>query len=81
MKKYLNYLSKGFNLVLSFFNLILFFSIRMCWSGISKTLGYEDSNSAFILWLPVIIWFILIIIFYYLLFLIFYFYNYCLMFY
>ena len=63
MKKYLNYLSKGFNLVLSFFNLILFFSIRMCWSGISKTLGYEDSNSAFILWLPVIIWFILIIIF------------------
>ena len=63
MKKYLNYLSKGFNLVLSFFNLILFFSIRMCWSGISKTLGYEDSNSVFILWLPVIIWFILIIIF------------------
>ena len=55
MKKYLNYLSKGFNLVLSFFNLILFFSIRMCWSGISKTLGYEDSNSVFILWLPVII--------------------------
>ena len=63
MKKYLNYLSKGFNLVLSFFNLILFFSIRMCWSGITKTLGYEDSNSVFILWLPVIIWFILIIIF------------------
>lgn len=63
MKKYLNYLSKGFNLVLSFFNLILFFSIRMCWSGISKTLGYEKSESLFILWLPVIIWFILIIIF------------------
>ena len=63
MKKYLNYLSKGYNLVLSFFNLVLFFSIRMCWSGISKTLGYEDSYSAFILWLPVIIWFVLILIF------------------
>ena len=63
MKKYLNYLSKGFNLVFSFINLILFFSIRMCWSGISKTLGYEKSESLFILWLPVIIWFILIIIF------------------
>ena len=63
MKKYLNYLSKGYNLVLSFFNLVLFFSIRMCWSGISKTLEYEDSYSVFILWLPVIIWFVLILIF------------------
>ena len=63
MKKYLNYLSKGYNLVLSFFNLVLFFSIRMCWSGISKTLGYEDSYSGVILWLPVIIWFVLILIF------------------
>lgn len=60
MKKVLIFISKIGNLVLSFFNLAMFFAIRMCWSGISKTLGYEDSRSDFILLLPVFIFFLLI---------------------
>lgn len=60
MKKILLLVSKIGNLILSFFNLSMFFAIRMCWSGISKTLGYEKSGSEFILLLPVFIFFILI---------------------
>ena len=59
MKKNLIKVSKIGNLILSFFNLAMFFAIRMCWSGISKTLGYESSRSDFILLLPVFIFFIL----------------------
>ena len=40
-------------LVLSIFNLIMFFSMRPCWSGISKTLGYSNGGPGFILNLPV----------------------------
>ena len=40
-------------LMLSIFNLIMFFSMRPCWSGISKTLGYSNGGSDFILNLPV----------------------------
>ena len=39
-------------IVLSLFNLIMFYSMRCCWSGISKTLEYEKSESLFILHLP-----------------------------
>lgn len=60
MKRILLLVSKIGNLILSFFNLAMFFAIRMCWSGISKTLGYEQSESNFILLLPVFIFFILI---------------------
>lgn len=42
-------------LTLNLFNLIMFFSMRCCWSGISKTLGYEDTGSWFILNLPLLL--------------------------
>lgn len=64
MKNILLKISKIGNLLLSFFNLAMFFAIRMCWSGISKTLGYEEATSKFmkmfIYYLPVAIFFILI---------------------
>ena len=43
--------SKISNLVLSWFNFILFFAMRCCWSGISKTLGYEDNYDDIIYYL------------------------------
>ena len=42
-------------IVLSIFNLMMFFSMRCCWSGISKTLKYEKSESLLILHLPEIL--------------------------
>ena len=55
-KKILNHVSKIGNLVFSWFNFIMFFAMRPCWSGISKTLGYEKSYSSFLYNLPVILW-------------------------
>ena len=37
------------------FNLLMFFSMRPCWSGISKTLGYKNGGSQIVLDLPVYI--------------------------
>lgn len=54
MKKELIYkIVKISSVVLSIFNLLMFFAMRCCWSGISKTLGYENGYSKFILDLPV----------------------------
>ena len=50
-----NKIFKGLKLtgiVLSMFNLMMFFSMRCCWSGISKTLGYEKNPSWLLLHLP-----------------------------
>ena len=41
-------------LVISLFNLLMYFSMRCCWSGISKTLGYEDGYNPLILHLPLL---------------------------
>ena len=41
--------------VLSFFNLLMFFALRSCWSGISSTLGYKGGSNTFLLILPVIV--------------------------
>ena len=65
MKKELIYkIIKITSLVLTLFNLLMFFSMRCCWSGISKTLGYEDATNLtvkqFILDLPIIILFVLL---------------------
>ena len=56
VKKILDNISKIGNLVISWFNFFMFFAMRPCWSGISKTLGYESSESWLILNLPVILW-------------------------
>lgn len=48
--------------ILSLFNLLMYFSMRCCWSGISKTLGYEKKYSEFILHLPLILFFVLVFV-------------------
>ena len=48
------------SLIISIFNLLMYYSMRCCWSGISKTLGYEDAYSKLILHLPLIIFFVLL---------------------
>ena len=63
MKKYLLNFSKIINLVLSWFNFFLFFAMRCCWSGISKTLGYEKNYDPVILWLPVMVWVLFLVVF------------------
>ena len=56
LKKILLHISKIGNLVLAWFNFCMFFAMRPCWSGISKMLKYESSNSWFIYNLPVFVW-------------------------
>ena len=62
MKNTLLKISKIGNLVLSWFNFFMFFAMRPCWSGISKTLEFEKNGLDIILHLPVIIWALLFLI-------------------
>ena len=41
--------------VLAFFNALMFFAMRPCWSGISSTLGYRGGSNTFLYFLPVFI--------------------------
>ena len=41
--------------VFAFFNALMFFAMRPCWSGISSTLGYKGGSNTFLLYVPVII--------------------------
>lgn len=41
--------------VLAFFNSLMFFAMRPCWSGISSTLGYKGGSNTILLYIPVII--------------------------
>lgn len=41
--------------VLAFFNALMFFAMRPCWSGISSTLGYRGGSNTFLYLLPVFI--------------------------
>ena len=62
MKKELIYkIIKITSLVLALFNLLMYFSMRCCWSGISKTLGYEKDYSDFIFHLPLILFFVMLV--------------------
>ncbi len=49
-------------LVLNLFNLLMFFALRPCWSGTSKTLGYKDGGSAFLYYLPLYLCILLAVI-------------------
>lgn len=61
MKKELIYkVIKITSIILTLFNLLMYFSMRCCWSGISKTLGYEKAYNPLILHLPLIIFFVLL---------------------
>ncbi len=62
MKNTIFKIIKTTTLLLSLFNLLMYFSMRCCWSGISKTLGYEDGYNQLILDLPLIIFFVLLAI-------------------
>lgn len=52
MKEKLEIITKRTAVGLSVFNAMAFYAMRPCWSGISKTLGYETSGSWLILNLP-----------------------------
>ena len=41
--------------ILAFFNALMFFAMRPCWSGISATLGYKGGSNTFLLYVPIII--------------------------
>ena len=41
--------------VLAFFNLMMFYAMRPCWSGISATLGYKGGSNTFLYYLPIVI--------------------------
>lgn len=48
--------------ILSIFNVLMFFAMRPCWSGISATLGYKGGENTFLLYVPVIICVLLFVI-------------------
>ena len=48
--------------VLSFFNALMFFAMRPCWSGISSTLGYKGGSNIFVYNLPIFICVLLFVI-------------------
>ena len=62
IKTILKRISKIGNLVITWFNFAMFFAMRPCWSGISKTLGYGDNQSWLLYNLPALIWGLLFII-------------------
>lgn len=41
--------------VLAFFNALMFFAMRPCWSGISSTLGYKGNGNDFLYYLPIVL--------------------------
>ena len=48
--------------VLAFFNFLMFFAMRPCWSGISSTLGFKGGSNTFLYYLPVVICVLLFVI-------------------
>ena len=55
MKEKIFKIIKIFGTILAFFNLLMFFAMRPCWSGISSTIGYKNGASPVLYYLPVII--------------------------
>ncbi len=49
-------------LVIASFNALMYYSMRPCWSGISKALGYEKGYNSFILFLPIIVFIIILLL-------------------
>lgn len=49
-------------LVIASFNALMYYSMRPCWSGISKALGYEKDYNSFILYLPIIVFIIILLL-------------------
>ena len=55
IKTILKRISKIGNLVVAWFNFSMFFAMRPCWSGISKTLGYGNNQTWLLYNLPVLV--------------------------
>ena len=55
MKKTLSLVLRVIGTVFAFFNALMFFAMRPCWSGISSTLGYKGGDNVILYYLPVII--------------------------
>lgn len=55
MKKIIEITAKYASLIIASFNALMFFAMRICWSGISKTLGYEKNYAKIIFDLPVLV--------------------------
>ena len=66
-KELINKIVKLSTLIIGLFNVLMFHSLRCCWSGISKTLGYEDAatlaEAEFILNLPLIVFVVILLAF------------------
>ena len=62
IKTILKRISKIGNLVVAWFNFAVFFAMRPCWSGISKTLGYGNNQTWLLYNLPVLVCGLLLII-------------------
>ena len=62
IKTILKRISKIGNLVVAWFNFSMFFAMRPCWSGISKTLGYGNNQTWLLYNLPVLVCGLLLII-------------------
>ncbi len=48
--------------VLSFFNLLMFYAMRPCWSGMSGTIGYGQNKPIFLFYIPVIVCVFLLVV-------------------
>ena len=48
--------------IFSFFNVLLFYALRPCWSGISSTLGYKGEGNLILYYLPLLICILLFLI-------------------
>lgn len=55
MKNIINKIIRIAGTVLAFFNLLMFYALRPCWSGISSTLGYKGGANTILYNLPLII--------------------------
>ena len=53
MKQKVFFIIRVVGTILNFFNLLMFYAMRPCWSGISSTLGYTNGASSFLYYLPV----------------------------
>ena len=66
-KELVNKIIKLVSLIIGLFNVLMFHSLRCCWSGISKTLGYEKADTLveaeFILNLPIIVFVLILLAF------------------
>ncbi len=56
-------LLKLLSLLLTGFDLLMYFAMRPCWSGISKTFGYSNGKADILLAIPVMICILLLLIF------------------